>query len=164
MERAQKGDREAFHSLFKEIGPPITGFLRRRLFDLSEVEDVCQETLLAIYESRHSYQPTRPIEPWLFAIAKNVSAEHIRCHRSRARWQKQVDEMPEAVAEDEVGLTLDLRRALSHLTQSQLEALTMTKIDGLSLAEASERTGASVVSLKVRVHRAYKLLRKALVP
>jgi RNA polymerase sigma-70 factor, ECF subfamily len=63
MKRAQDGDREAFAELISEIGPVIAKFLRRRIFDHDELDDVCQETLLAIYESRHTYEPSRPFEP-----------------------------------------------------------------------------------------------------
>jgi len=69
--------------------------------------------------------------------------------------------VPENVAEGEASAALDLRRALGRLSQPQLEALKLTKIEGLSLAEVSERTGDSVGSLKVRVHRAYEFLKKA---
>ena len=47
MESAQNGDKEAFRTLFDEIGPLITLFVRRRVFDHAEVDDVCQEALLA---------------------------------------------------------------------------------------------------------------------
>jgi RNA polymerase sigma-70 factor (ECF subfamily) len=76
MERSQRCDREAFGSLVNEIGPVIANLLRRRIADLSEIEDVCQETLTAIYESLHTYQPSRPPEPWVFAIARHVAAKH----------------------------------------------------------------------------------------
>jgi RNA polymerase sigma-70 factor, ECF subfamily len=72
MERVQRGEREAFHMLFKDIGPLITRFLHRRLSGNSEIEDICQETVLAVYKSRHTYQPDRPFEPWLFAILRKV--------------------------------------------------------------------------------------------
>jgi RNA polymerase sigma-70 factor (ECF subfamily) len=127
MQRAQNGDREAFQTLFRDVGPLITAFVRRRISDASEVEDVCQETLLAIYESRHTYQPTRPIEPWLFAIAHNVSANYLRNRRSRASWQELMEYLPERADEGEASATLDLRQALNQLPQSQLEALKMTK-------------------------------------
>jgi RNA polymerase sigma-70 factor (ECF subfamily) len=47
MARAQRGDREAFRALVHEIGPVITHLLRRKINDSSEIEDVCQETLVA---------------------------------------------------------------------------------------------------------------------
>jgi RNA polymerase sigma-70 factor (ECF subfamily) len=160
MERAQQGDRDAFHTLFKEVGPLITRFVGRRVRETSEVEDVCQEILLAIYKSRHTFQPTRPLEPWLFGIAHNVCSSHNQRHRSRVSWQSLVENMPEDAAESESGAGLDLRRALGQLSRTQMQAIKLTKIEGLSLEEASERTGDSVGSLKVRVHRAYELLKK----
>ena len=95
MESAQRGDREAFLTLMRNIGPMLTGFLRRRVADPNELEDVCQETLIAIYESRHTYQPARPVEPWIFAIARHVAANHYRRQKTRTRWQELLDELPD---------------------------------------------------------------------
>ena len=66
MRLSQDGDREAFSELVNEIGPVIARFLRRQIADEHELSDICQETLLAIYKSRHTYQPSRPLEPWMF--------------------------------------------------------------------------------------------------
>ncbi|HTY56276.1 MAG TPA: RNA polymerase sigma factor [Candidatus Binataceae bacterium] len=160
MERAQQGDRDAFHTLFNDVGPLINRFVTRRIREPNEVEDVCQEILLAVYQSRHTFQPTRPLEPWLFAIAHNVCADHNQRHWARVSRQKPIDDLPDSPSEGEAAVGVDLRRALGRLSPSQLQALRLTKIEGLSLAEVSEKTGDSVGSLKVRVHRAYELLKK----
>src|ERR1700674_4751255 len=81
MERAQNGDKEAFRTLFDEIGPLITMFVRRRVFDQAEVDDVCQEALIGVFKSRHTYQLSRPFEPWLFAIVRNVIAAYLQRNR-----------------------------------------------------------------------------------
>jgi RNA polymerase sigma-70 factor (ECF subfamily) len=162
MEQAQGGNREAFHILFKDIGPLITRFLRRRLSDNSELEDICQEAMIAVYKSRHTYQPERPFEPWLFAIVRKVSAEHFRQQRQRFGFQIQLDELPDIGGE--VGSTndLELREALEQLSPMQMEALGLTKVIGLSVEEAALRSGATVGSIKVRVHRAYESLKRSL--
>jgi RNA polymerase sigma-70 factor, ECF subfamily len=54
------------------------------------------------------------------------------------------------------------RQALSQLPPFQREALMMTKVEGLSIAESSQRAGTSTGNMKVRVHRAAALLRKAI--
>jgi RNA polymerase sigma-70 factor (ECF subfamily) len=163
MERARGGDREAFCVLFKDVGPMITRFLRRRLSDSAELEDICQETLIAVYKSRHTYQPARPFEPWLFAIARKVAGEHLRRDRERRGFQVQLPELPEFAVEGPGAFDIELREALEQLSPSQLEALRLTKLSGLSVAEAARRTGATAGSIKVRVHRAYESLRKSLV-
>lgn len=162
MERAQEGDREAFRALLVEIGPVIVRFLRRRVGDSNDLEDVCQEVLLAIYESRHTYEPGRPVEPWMFAIARFVAANHYKRYRSRTGWRDKFSNAPQEACIAEPGADLELRQAVYQLPQSQLEALFMTKIEGLSLTEVSARTGASVGTLKVRVHRAHKSLKESL--
>jgi RNA polymerase sigma-70 factor, ECF subfamily len=161
MQRAQLGDRDAFHLLFKEVGPLITRFLRRRISENSEIEDICQEAMLAVYKSRHTYEPDRPFEPWLFAIVRKVSAEHLRRERQRFGFQVQLEELPEA-SEGSALHELELREAFEQLSPTQMEALGLTKIVGLSVEEAAHRTGATVGSLKVRVHRAYELLKRSL--
>jgi RNA polymerase sigma factor (sigma-70 family) len=162
MQRAQDGDRAAFCELVNEIGPAIANFLRCRIGDRQELEDVCQETLLAIYQSRHTYDPFRPLEPWIFAIARYIGANHFKRYASRASWQELRGEIPEEGARDSGGLRARLQQAIAQLPELQREALMMMQVEGLSLLEASERTGANVGALKVRMHRAYEALKKAL--
>jgi RNA polymerase sigma factor (sigma-70 family) len=163
MERARTGDREAFHVLFEETGPLITRFLRRHLIDRAELEDVCQEVLMAVYRSRHTYDAQRPFEPWLFAIVRKVSGEHLRRSRRQTASQVYMDNVPEVGTEDAPSLTLELRRALEELPPAQMEALNLTKLLGLSVEEASRRAGTTVGSMKVRVHRAYESLKRSLI-
>jgi RNA polymerase sigma-70 factor (ECF subfamily) len=161
MARAENGDREAFHALFTDIGPLITRFLRRRLPDQTEVEDICQEAMIAVYKSRHTYQPERPFEPWLFAIVRKVTGAHLRRNRQRLRFQVYTDEIPDICVEGTSTL-VELRQALEQLSSTQMEALGLTKLLGLSVAEAARRAGTTVGSMKVRVHRAYESLKRSL--
>jgi RNA polymerase sigma-70 factor (ECF subfamily) len=162
MERAQNGDKEAFHALFDEIGPLITRFVRRRVFDRTEVDDVCQEALIAVFKSRHTYQLTRPFEPWLFAIVRNVIAAFLQRNRRHNRWHEPISEIPETWADDESSLAVELRDGLDQLSADQLEALKLTKVSGFSIADAAIRAGTSVGSMKVRVHRAYVSLKRSM--
>ena len=164
MERARSGDREAFHTLFKEIGPLITRFLHRRfLADHSELEDVCQEVLIAVYRSRHTYDSTRPFEPWLFAIVRRVSVEHLRQSSRQIGLAVQTDDLPEVRVESDASIAIELRQALEQLPPAQIEAVNLTKVLGLSVDEASRRAGTTVGSMKVRVHRAYEALKGSLI-
>jgi RNA polymerase sigma-70 factor (ECF subfamily) len=162
MARAQDGDREAFHILFNDVGPLVTRFLRRRLSDHNQIEDVCQEAMIAVYKSRHTYEPERPFEPWLFAIVRKVSGEHLRRERQRVGFQIQVEELPEIRIEGSSINELELREALEQLSPTQIEAVGLTKVIGLSLEEAARRAGTTVGSMKLRVHRAYESLKRSL--
>jgi RNA polymerase sigma factor (sigma-70 family) len=161
MELAQKGNRQAFHALCQEIPPLITRSLRRRFPHNTEIEDICQEILFAVYKSRHTYQPAHPFEPWLFAIVRTVSGEHFRRDQQRFGCQVPIDEIPEIHIESTSSLDLKLRDALDQLCPTQIEALRLTKLLGLSVAEA-RRASTTAGSMRVRVHRAYESLRKSL--
>ncbi len=160
MERMQQGDSEACRALLDDIGPSVMRFLRRRVADANELDDAYQEVLMALFEARHTYEPGRPLEPWLFAIARNIAADNVRRRWSRASWEELVDTPPERVEYDPPSSPPDLGEALAKLPRAQREAFAMLKLEGLSLEGAAERAGVSVGALKVRAHRAYKTLRK----
>jgi RNA polymerase sigma-70 factor, ECF subfamily len=162
MAGAQAGDKEAFQTLVNEIGPALTNFVRRRIVDPAELEDVCQEILIQIYESRHTFDPKRPLEPWLFAIARYVVIDHRRRYLQRAAQQQLTDAIADTAGDNHASVLSRLRQALSQLPRFQREALVMTKIEGLSVAESSRRAGTSTANMKVRVHRAAAMLKKAI--
>jgi len=160
MARVQEGDREACRVLLDDIGPMLANFLRRRIADRDEAEDLYQETLMAFFEARHTYQPSRPLEPWLFAIARNVAADHARHYWARASVEHLMDKLPEQSADDEPRSGPRLEEALARLPDQQRQAFSMVKLEGMSIEQAANRAGISVGALRVRAHRAYKALKK----
>ena len=85
MAAAQRGDADAYGELLNEIGPVLMRFLRARVRDAQEAEDLYQETLMAIHRARHGYDAARPFEPWLFAIARHIVAAHAERHACARR-------------------------------------------------------------------------------
>lgn len=162
MERTQSGDKDAFQVLFDDIGPLITQFVRRRVADQADVNDVCQEVLFAIFKSRHTYQPARPFEPWMFAIVRNIVSAYLQRNRQQIIWHEPMSEIPEIFVEDQSSLAIELHDGLSQLSANQLEALRLTKLSGFSIAEAAARAGTSAGSMKVRIHRAYESLKRSI--
>jgi RNA polymerase sigma factor (sigma-70 family) len=160
MVRMQDGDNESCRTLLDDIGPMLMNFLRRRIADRTELEDVYQETLLAFFQARHTYEPGRPLEPWLFAIARNVAADHARRYWTRASVEQLTDKMPERAAAQEPGSDPSLEKAMARLPEQQRVAFAMLKLEGLSIEQAAARAGTTVGALRVRAHRAYKALRK----
>src|SRR3954471_6277402 len=74
--RARDGSRVSFDALVARYRPRLVAFLARRLADAADAEDVAQETFLRAYDRLAQYDPTRPFATWLFAIGKNVAANH----------------------------------------------------------------------------------------
>jgi RNA polymerase sigma factor (sigma-70 family) len=159
MQRWQQGDPNACQELLDDIGPSLTRFLRRRVVDPHELEDVYQEVFMAIFEARHTYQPGRPFEPWLFAIARNIAVDYSRRRWARSHWEELVAEPPEP-ADVSNAAAPELGDVLAGLPPDQREAFSMLKLDGLSVEKAAARAGVSVGALRVRAHRAYKSLKR----
>jgi RNA polymerase sigma-70 factor, ECF subfamily len=160
IQRWQQGDPNACQELLDDIGPSLTRFLRRRVADPRELEDVYQEVFMAIFEARHTYQPGRPFEPWLFAIARNIAVDYSRRRWARSHWEELVAEPPERPADVSNAAAPELGEVLAGLPPDQRDAFSMLKLDGLSVEKAAARAGVSVGALRVRAHRAYKSLKR----
>ena len=167
MAAAQDGDRRAYERLLREIVPFLRGVARRRLRGEADVEDAVQDTLLTIHQIRHTYDPSRPIRPWLGAIAERRALDRVRSVSRRAGREEELTDLHHetlqgsSTNEGERRLQArDVRAAVADLPPAQRRAIELLKIQGLSLAEASVRTGQSVTSLKVATHRAVLALRR----
>jgi RNA polymerase sigma factor (sigma-70 family) len=160
MAHAQEGDRDAYRALLEDIRPLILGWLRRWLGDDADLADVYQDTLVHLHRARHTYEPARPFEPWLFALARHCAADHGRLRKRRMR-EVLVEDVPEVPIDGDQERPA-LADALSALPRQQREAFTMLKLEGLSVGAAAARAGTTPGALKVRAHRAYKALKEFL--
>jgi RNA polymerase sigma-70 factor, ECF subfamily len=145
MQRLQAGDADACRELLDDIGPAVTGFLRRRIATSDEIEDAYQEVFMASFEARHTYEAGRPLEPWLLAIARNGAADHARRHWTRAGWQELVAEppdRPEHSRDDSPSTDPNLAEALAQLPPNQREAFSMLKLEGISIEATAARSGS----------------------
>ena len=162
MALAQAGDREAYRSLLDDLAPDVRTYLRRRLANSQEVDDVYQEVVLAIHVSRHTYEPARPVEPWVFAIAAHVLARQVRRSRRRVTREVLVDDVPAPSVRTGGPSAAEVWQALDRLPWQQREALELLQLPGLSIDMAAVRAGTTVGALRVRAHRAHKTLRAIL--
>jgi RNA polymerase sigma-70 factor, ECF subfamily len=89
-------------------------------------------------------------------------SDHTRRYVQRSAHQQLTEALPDTAGENPASLLTRLRQALRQLPSFQREALLMTKVEGLSIAESSRRAGTSTANMKVRVHRAAALLKKAI--
>ena len=65
------GNAVAYHAFLKALSEHLRAFIRRRLSGLpDEVEDLVQETLLAVHNQRHTYDARLPLTAWVHAIAR----------------------------------------------------------------------------------------------
>lgn len=147
------------------ILPFARAIARRRGIADAAVDDVVQDALITIHRVRHTYQPGRPIKPWLAAIVSRRAIDALRKHGRIARqevsnavaYETYAD--PQANREDAADSARSLARMTAGLSTGQKEALDLVKLKEMSLSEASAVSGQSIASLKVNIHRAMKKMR-----
>ncbi len=166
MREAQQGSAESYERLLAELLPFVRRVVAERVRG-PEAEDVVQEALVSIHTARHTHRPDRPVAPWVRAISRNASIDWLRRAVRAGRRSSEVepdalpDGAPASPAESRA-LSPGLERALERLPDAQREAVVLLKIEGLSVAEAAERTGITPGALKLRAHRGYRALRAVL--
>lgn len=160
--RAQSGDEDAYREALLRIAARLRGYLRRRLQGLpDEVEDLVQETLLALHLQRGTYDGQVPVSAWVLAVARHKLVDLWRRRGRRDALHVALDDVDESALVQEHpgdGVQRDLARLLEALPEKQRQAIVLTKVEGLSVAEAAQRTGASAAAIKVQVHRGLKRL------
>jgi len=160
MVRGLAGDARALRMLLTELGGSLRAYFTRRLFDGGpDAEDLVQETLIAIYAKRATWDPSQSFSAWAYAIAHHKLIDHLR--RQGRRPTHPLEEAESLFADDTVedGATrADLARCLSHLPRRQRELIEDLRLRGLSVAEAAERHGYNPTAAKVSAHRGLKSL------
>lgn len=172
MEALLDGDARAFEALYARLAPRVRGLLRALGTDPRTADDLTQTTFLKVHRARESYRRGAPVEPWVFAIARRSLIDAKRRTKRRPELLSADGTMPEPEQEpigagdgfdrlDDAQLKA-LQQGMEALPPTQREALVLLKVEGLSIAEAAAVAGTSTGALKVRAHRAYEALRKAL--
>jgi len=146
-------------TLLGALVPLLQAFYRRRLRDAAEdVEDLVQETLIAVHSRRATYDPDRPFGVWLFAIARYKMIDHFRRQRQSCPIEDVEDILVAEGFEDSCSARMDVDRLLGMLPAKQAVAIRRTQIAGLSISEAATAEGIGESDVKVSVHRGLKAL------
>jgi RNA polymerase sigma factor (sigma-70 family) len=150
------GDAASHAALLHALVPLLRSFYGHRMRGaLADVEDLVQETLIAIHTRRESYDPARPFTAWLYAVARYRMVDFFR----RRRDQVSLDQIDAELAfEDESAAIMDVDTLLGTLSPKQAHAIRATHVEGKTAAEAAADAGISVSDVKVSVHRGLKAL------
>jgi RNA polymerase sigma-70 factor (ECF subfamily) len=151
MAAAQGGHTGAYRRLLGELRDWLVRYFARRL-PMAQVDDVVQETLIAIHEKRHTYDPHRPFRPWLAAVARYKWIDRLRA-MGRERSEALPEDIGVAGHEGAVTSAVLLGRLLTALKPAQADAIRLVKLQGYSIEEASRQTGQSPSLVKVNIHR-----------
>jgi RNA polymerase sigma-70 factor (ECF subfamily) len=166
MRAANRGDRASYSRLLHELAPVLRAVVKRGFarygLDGGEVEDVVQETLLALHLKRHTWDERRAFLPWVQSIAQNKLVDNLRRRGRRA--QISLDEVSETLVANAPSADMngvDAERMIARLEGRQRDIVVAISIEGASAREVGERLGMTEGAVRVALHRALQSLAKA---
>jgi RNA polymerase sigma factor (sigma-70 family) len=155
-------------------GPRLRAFVRRRVADLDEAEDIVQDTFLELVSAHRLMEPVEHVAAWLLRVARNRIIDRFRSSARRgpaldaalqadalARWPAPAADGPEAHYAREL-LGEELAAALAALPAAQREVFIAHELEGRSFKELAASSGVGVNTLLGRKHAAVRQLRERL--
>ncbi|MBB4036963.1 RNA polymerase sigma factor (sigma-70 family) [Dysgonomonas hofstadii] len=178
--QTDKENLDNLDDLVKEYQPQLKSFIRRRVSNKEDAEDILQDVFYQLIKAAdNAANPIEQVAAWLYRVARNTII-----NKARKRTE---EEFPVSGYDDEGNILKDfseilfngdsptpeteylrslvwqeLESALAELPAEQKEIFELTEIEGLPVKEISEATGISVNTLLSRKHYAAKFLRKRL--
>lgn len=167
VQRARKGDANAFGRLYDEHVDRVYAFVRSRMGSTHDAEDVTATVFLKAWESIPTYDDRGlPFSAWLFRIARNAAVD---VHRRSARLPIPVEELASEDTvdgpDDSVIARVDterLRRAVESLTEEQASVIALRFWWDMSLKETANALGKNENAVKALQHRATRTLARLL--
>ena len=163
VDRARRGDREAFSVLAGDAVDRLYAIARLILRDTDLAEDATQDTLVRAWRDLPTLRDVERFDAWLYRLLVRSCAD---IGRRRRRWRAELRVMPLEPAEPDRAAELadrdQLERGLRRLSDAQRTILILHFYVGLSPSEAADALSIPVGTAKSRLHYAIDALRAAL--
>jgi RNA polymerase sigma-70 factor, ECF subfamily len=164
MRAANAGDATAYRRALEGLAVWLRPIVKRGLYHAGcgpeDVEDIVQETLLAVHLKRHTWDAGEPLEPWVRAIARHKLVDMLR----RRGFHQHVpidDYFDRLAAEPDTSTDTATKDLLAILTPAARQIVEGMSMEGCSAREVGERLGMSEGAVRVGLHRALRRLAAA---
>jgi RNA polymerase sigma-70 factor, ECF subfamily len=127
-------------------------------------QDAVQETFIRAWRAASSYDPTRPLGPWLQSIARFTALDVARheLRPTRGGHEAEQDAVVESPGIDQAWLAWTVQEALRELADHEREIVRLSFFEDLTHLQIAERLGLPVGTVKSRSHRAHRRLAEKL--
>jgi RNA polymerase sigma-70 factor (ECF subfamily) len=166
MQLALAGDAKAYQQFLAAMAALLRPSLARKMQQIrasQDVEDIVQDILIAIHNKRHTYDVSKPVLPWVRAIAHYKWVDYVRSTLRRPMIVDVEDITLFADIQDQAAQSTalqDVEHFLSALPANQAQLVRLAKLQGKSMEEIAQHTQLSVGAVKVTLHRAMHKLKK----
>jgi RNA polymerase sigma-70 factor (ECF subfamily) len=156
----------AFEAVFRAHSRPLLAYAVRRVSRVEDAADVVAETMLVAWRRLDDVPSGDDARPWLFGVARNVLANHVRTTTRGERLGAKLREQLAGVTLDDhadaAGTAVVVRDALGRLEDDDRELIRLTSWEGLGPSEIAVAMELPVATVRTRLHRARRRLREEL--
>lgn len=156
---------ENFESVWEEFSIPLKSFIRRRINNDQDVEDILQMVFLKIYSNINNLKASNKIHSWIYKITRNTITDYYR----RNDKNLEMIELPEDLesgTDEELSANTEiascLRVMIDSLPEIYKQAIILTEFQNMTQKELGEKLGISISGAKSRVQRGREKLKKVL--
>ena len=180
VEKAKKGDRAAFDELYKKYRRPILNYIYRLIGDLSQAEELTQETFIRVYTNIGRYVKKTKFSSWVYTIAGNLAKNFLRdtSYVTEVSIDKEIKEEQEgkitlldviadkAKGPDKETLKKEtetlIQKGLNKLRPKHKDVIILCDIEGLSYEEVARILKCPPATVGSRLSRARENLARIL--
>jgi RNA polymerase sigma-70 factor (ECF subfamily) len=169
IELFRRGDRAAFAAVIERHQRAVYGYLRARLLQATDADDMTQDVFLRFYLSQARFDSSALVRPWLLGIARNLLREHIKGmkRRKEVAWTELCLELesvmpPDTQWTDDDDVMRHLPVCMDGLGPSAREAIDLQYRGERKLAEIGKQLHRSEGAVKLLLHRARQALKDCL--
>ncbi len=165
VQRAQTGDMAAFEALYRAHCGRVHALCLRMTRNAAEAEDLTQEAFVRAWRKLESFRGESAFTTWLHRLTVNLVLTNRRAHTRRAERVTSTDDLTPFDAggrELPAGTSLDLEQAIAQLPVGARRVFVLHDVEGYRHHEIADMLGLAVGTTKAQLHRARRILRKAL--
>lgn len=164
MAAVKHGDLDKASELFERYHRQLYGFLLKMSRDQEVARDLVQNVFYRLIKYRHTYSEVNPFRAWIYQIARNAFADHLRKNKMQMSDHAEIEEV--GGTEDGADSQWEndekhkqLHQSLAMLTEDDRQLLILSKFQRMKYEEIAQVMNYTVPNVKVKIHRAIKKLR-----
>lgn len=141
----------AVEDIYLEYYDRVLAYVRGKVSDAHEAEDLVSAVFLKIHQKIHTFDPEKAsLSTWIYTVARNTVTDHYRTHRLHIGYEDAVQ--VEMVAGEDSEQLEELAEALAKLKERERDLIVLHYYSSYTLKEVAQKMGMSYINAKV-VHK-----------